>query len=141
VTVVLTYLSSLINLSRSGIFVPGLIESGAPLVVFSCSLSNFLICGHLLESVFLVAMELEKPFVEGPDSRSVTDGDKGDVLALHVFVQVLLNIDGDRTGALIQNSVFGLVVQKAGHGNALFFASGKHIVPIVIGTPAAFTLD
>jgi len=79
--------------------------------------------------------------VEGPDGRSVADGDQGNALSLHVVIQVLLNVDGDGTSALIQDSVLGLVVEKAGHGDALFFTSGEHIVPVVLRVPSAFALD
>lgn len=79
--------------------------------------------------------------MESPDSRSVTDGDEGDSLGLHVVVQVLLNIDGDRTGALIQDSVLGFVVQETSHGDTLFFSSGKDIVPVVLGVPSSLTFD
>jgi len=79
--------------------------------------------------------------VENPDSGSVTDGDQGNSLGLHVVVKVLLNINGDGTGALIQDGVLGLVIKQTSHGDTLFFTSGKHIVPIVLGVPSSLTFD
>jgi len=79
--------------------------------------------------------------VKDPDSRSVTDGDQGNALSLHVVVEVLLNIDRDGTGALIQDGVLGFVVEETSHGDTLFFTSGKYIVPVVLGVPSSLTLD
>lgn len=99
------------------------------------------VSGHFAEPIVFVSYELEEVVVEGPDSGSVTDGDQGDALGLHVVVQVLLNVDGDGTSAFIQDSVLGLVVKKAGHGDTLFFTSGEHIVPVVLRVPSTFALD
>lgn len=79
--------------------------------------------------------------MERPDSRSVTNGNEGDSLGLHVVVQVLFNIDGNGTGALIQDGILGLVVQETSHSDTLFFSSRKHIVPVVLGVPSSLTFD
>lgn len=71
----------------------------------------------------------------------MTDRDHGDALRLHVRVEMSLDVDTDSAGAFVEDGVFGLVIDQSAHRHSLLFATAEDIVPVVLGVPAALTVD
>ena len=104
-----------------------------------CIYSFASLLGHVTESVLLVSHEPEEVLVIFPEGLSVRDGDEGDALILHVLVEVALDVDAHSACAFVQDSVDGLVVNQASHGDALLLTAGEDIVPVSNGVPGAFS--
>ena len=95
-----------------------------------------LVLRHLTKAVLAIAVELEQVVVVLPERLSVADRNQSDALFLHVGVKVTLDVHTHRTGALVKNSIEGLVIDESGHGHALLFTTGEHVSPVVIRVPA-----
>jgi hypothetical protein len=103
---------------------------------------RFLLLGwHGLELILAIAIEPEKELVVLPEGVSMRDCDHSYPEALHVRIQVTLHVHADGTCALIKNCILWSVVNKSGHGDTLLLATRKHIIPVRLSIPAAFSAD
>ena len=71
---------------------------------------NAFVLRHGAERVLSVTIELEQEVVVLPEGFTMGDCDERDALLLHVGVEMALNVDRDGAGALVKDSVEGLVV-------------------------------
>ena len=92
---------------------------------------SLLFLGHKAKFVLFVAEESQNVVVILPQGRSVTHSDQRNIALFHVGVEVSFNVNGDGTGAFVEDCIERSVVNETSHGHALFFSSRKHIVPVV----------